>query len=428
MKKIFTFLFAALMSVSMFGTPVQEDISMDATNWTWGYGSAVVADGDMLKCILTSEWGAMAIGWNEPIRDLSEWDKIVIVVENMNGCDGEYWKLKAYLRDYVNKDSEQGQMEGYLGLDAEDRQQNYLVIDLKQEGKNVNLTACGVLGIQCQPNGAEFKISRVYLEKEVEETAKYYIVGNMTEWAVDAAYEMTPNNDALTEEYMYEMALTTESQFKVVKVDGENQTWYPDGMGNNYGENGEIAKAGNYTIYFRPNGDGGEGWFYNVIYAERIAQLERVIVGINVPAAGKPENIEIVGSFGDGWDNGVLMEQNPETGWYLVYNLEAEATDEFKFRSAGSWENELYVRNSETGMWEVLPNLVFGEEWQDDTWKGEPVKLIELDFSDAAWKATNPEGIENIVLTEKAQKVIMDGMIYIVRDGKLFNLTGAQVR
>jgi len=41
-----------------------------------------------------------------------------------------------------------------------------MVINLKEEGKNVNLTACGVLGIQCQPNGAEFKISRVYLEKE----------------------------------------------------------------------------------------------------------------------------------------------------------------------------------------------------------------------------------------------------------------------
>ena len=38
------------------------------------------------------------------------------------------------------------------------------------------------------------------------------------------------------------------------------------------------------------------------------------------------------------------------------------------------------------------------------------------------------EGIEHIVLTEKAQKVVVDGMIYIVRDGKLFNLTGAQVR
>ena len=38
------------------------------------------------------------------------------------------------------------------------------------------------------------------------------------------------------------------------------------------------------------------------------------------------------------------------------------------------------------------------------------------------------EGIENVVLTEKAQKVVVDGVIYIIRDNKLFNLQGAQVR
>ncbi len=38
------------------------------------------------------------------------------------------------------------------------------------------------------------------------------------------------------------------------------------------------------------------------------------------------------------------------------------------------------------------------------------------------------EGIENVVLTEKAKKVVVDGMVFIVRDGKMFDLTGAQVR
>lgn len=39
-----------------------------------------------------------------------------------------------------------------------------------------------------------------------------------------------------------------------------------------------------------------------------------------------------------------------------------------------------------------------------------------------------PEGIENILLNEKVSKVIVDGVVYIVRDGKMFNLQGAQVR
>lgn len=38
------------------------------------------------------------------------------------------------------------------------------------------------------------------------------------------------------------------------------------------------------------------------------------------------------------------------------------------------------------------------------------------------------QGIENIQLTEKAQKVVVDGVLYIVRDNKIFNLQGAQVR
>lgn len=38
------------------------------------------------------------------------------------------------------------------------------------------------------------------------------------------------------------------------------------------------------------------------------------------------------------------------------------------------------------------------------------------------------QGIENIIMTENIQKVIVDGVVYIVRDNKLYNLQGAQVR
>ena len=39
-----------------------------------------------------------------------------------------------------------------------------------------------------------------------------------------------------------------------------------------------------------------------------------------------------------------------------------------------------------------------------------------------------PQGIENITLGEKAQKVMVDGVMYIVRDNKMFNAQGTQVR
>ena len=39
-----------------------------------------------------------------------------------------------------------------------------------------------------------------------------------------------------------------------------------------------------------------------------------------------------------------------------------------------------------------------------------------------------PQGIENILSNEKINKVVVDGVVYVVRDGKMFNLQGAQVR
>ncbi len=427
MKKFFSLFIAALMSVSMFARTEQQDISIAASDWGWGYGSQVVNSGDMLLCALSNEWGAMATGWN-PTIDISGWDKIIILVDYMSGCDGEWFKLKAYLRDYVNKDSEDGQMEGLLGLDAPDNQQNYLVIDLKQEGKNVNLTAVGVLGIQCQPNGAYFKISRVYLEREVEDAAaKYYVVGNMTNWEVNENYEMNPSLEAETEEYFYGLDLTTASQFKVVKVEGETQTWYPDGMGNNYGEHGEIERDGEYTIYFRPNMDGGEAWFYNCILATRHTEPERVFVGFLFPENGMPANgISMLGSFIDGT---VELSYVEETGGYMHDHIMAVDEDKFYLRATDDVDNFLFAYVD--GAWDMA-EFTFDEVWEDDTWKGDPVKMIDLDLSDNskyAWQKAIPEGLDE-VQGDKAEsrKVMIDGMLYIVRDGKMYNVLGTEIR
>ena len=155
---------------------VQQDITLSQDVWGWGYNSELsFNDEGVMTCTLTGEWGAVSTGW-DPSIDLSEWERIVILVDNMNGCDGEWFKLKAYLRDYT--ESENNQLEGQLGLDAEDNVQNNLVIDLKQEKEGFDLTKARLLAIQCQPNGAVFKISRVYLEKKDEKSAVEYTTVN----------------------------------------------------------------------------------------------------------------------------------------------------------------------------------------------------------------------------------------------------------
>jgi len=102
--------------------------------------------------------------------------------------------------------------------------------------------------------------------------AAYYVVGNFTNWSTNDAYKMTLNTECTSAtEYMLTLDLAADAQFKVVKAEGGViSTWYPDGMGNNYGQNGELPGAGNYTVYFRPNQDGNPDWFYGVMYVAAV--------------------------------------------------------------------------------------------------------------------------------------------------------------
>ena len=155
---------------------------------------------------------------------------------------------------------------------------------------------------------------------------------------------------------------------------------------------------------------------------------EYTIFAINLPKDNCPDGVEIIGGF-DGWA-GTPMELL-ETGWYFV-ELEVKPAQDFKFRSAGSWDQEIEIYDAENDEWKKIGDkqFVFGDLWSDDTWKGTPCKWIELDWSDPEayrW-STAESGVEDIVLTVQAKKVVVDGVLYIVRDNKLFNVQGAQVR
>ena len=164
MKKfIFTLTIAAMAAASMNAELVQQDIPLTKETWGWGYNSTVTVVEGGLQTQLTGEWGALSTGW-DPVTDLSEWDKIIFLVDSMKGCKGDWFQLKAYLRDQA--DNEKKQMEGLLGNDADGSKQQYLVIDLKQKIADFDLTKARVLAVQCQTVGAKFVISRAYLEKE----------------------------------------------------------------------------------------------------------------------------------------------------------------------------------------------------------------------------------------------------------------------
>lgn len=97
----------------------------------------------------------------------------------------------------------------------------------------------------------------------------YYLIGlDMQEWTMEymptegRLFAANPDNEG---EYQLTITLAAEQQFKVVLVQKDQiKTWYPDGMDNNYIV--DAAHAGEKTVYFRPDGQGGEGWHYGVIY------------------------------------------------------------------------------------------------------------------------------------------------------------------
>ena len=87
-------------------------------------------------------------------------------------------------------------------------------------------------------------------------------------WIPDDEYILTRNTEQEKEEYYIQNIylepfdyLEKTGGFKVAKSSKRGtsfQSWFPDGVDNNV----TVPKAGYYDIYFRPNADGEEDWYY----------------------------------------------------------------------------------------------------------------------------------------------------------------------
>ena len=90
-------------------------------------------------------------------------------------------------------------------------------------------------------------------------TVDYFLVGSFNDWTENESYKLAKNEEN-EGEYMITLNLEANVVFKVKSSSG---TWYPGGA------NLTVAEAGNYTIYFRPDGMGGEGWADGNIYVAK---------------------------------------------------------------------------------------------------------------------------------------------------------------
>ena len=107
---------------------------------------------------------------------------------------------------------------------------------------------------------------------------------------------------------------------------------------------------------------------------------EYTILAVKLPSENCPDSIEVIGDF-DNW-KGTSMELL-ESGWRFA-SLTVKASQSFMFRSAGSWDKQLEYYDAADDVWKVLDSnkFIFGQLWNDDSWKGVECKMIELDLSD----------------------------------------------
>ena len=270
-----------------------------------------------------------------------------------------------------------------------------------------------------------------------------YVIGAFTNWDfAQMTYDQAQSAAMQADVYTYSVKAAEGSPYQIVSGLWDAET-------------GEIAVAPAWTddaylqkyvdeAWVRYPGEDGDNTLLheeaNILYDVRAEDLrwarcapaepaEYTVIDILLPTENAPASVEIIGTF-DEWQGTAMEWVTPEGGiphWFV--ELEAKASQYFKFRSAGSWDQELEVYNAEDDTWSTIGDnqLVFGKLWEESSYKGTPCKWFELDLRDARW-TVKEEGIENVVLTEKAKKVIVDGVIYIIRDNKMFNIHGAQVR
>ena len=136
-------------------------------------------------------------------------------------------------------------------------------------------------------------------------------------------------------------------------------------------------------------------------------------------ADGTYYDAAIIGSF-NGWSEGVAGEIDEETFDY-IFKINDKEGGEYKFKALGDtdWSNQIQLQN-ENGEWYDNPNIKLTAETE-----------VYIDYS--AGKFTlcvgDDTAVENVeVENASAIKKIVNGQMVIEKDGKFFNLLGAEVK
>lgn len=262
----------------------------------------------------------------------------------------------------------------------------------------------------CSAVDEEYTIS-AYMPESCSDTIKPYVIGGFNNWT-EPGVLMTAGTDGEGETvYRATVKATQGSDFKVYGGNWDaGDMLVPDEEGTMVAlQNLQFGDEKTITLDFS-NGS------YKGCYT---APTHEYVVTVKVPTCGE-YTPAIIGDFSN-WEN-VAMTAN-EDGTFSATVTAGEGTN-FKFRDVafGDWRNEIQVVTvvDEAETYEALPNQKFGKELE-----------INLDFSgeEYTWKACHSTGLVNIDAEKvNAQKVMIDGHVYIIRGEQMFNVVGVEVK
>ena len=447
MKKLFAFVAAALFSVATFASREVVPSDADLASYATGtYTMCIYNDGACNGIVLNGTYA----GWPNAADHATLLDFVAV-----DGFEGWYvvtWEDESGAAEKVNEGGVQAkpiQLDGsglfnwdyQLGPDAELIRGNQLDADhpiINPNGAEVDIKNLqpGIVVIDvkswknnpCTAVYHTYKVSLVSPDCNDEDFVVPAISGGFYGWAQEAmtlnelktAERQNANLPGAVFEISFKAAEGSEYKFRsaaewgkdwtneLKEYDAENDEWkaFNDGANLVLGEETNIEfDLGDPALYSWNNCEKPEE------YEEK--EFDYNITVANAPTCGEAV-LAIVGGFeACGWTvaNAVAVENG-------AASLHAKNTDEFKFldKSTGDWSNEVQG---------FAQTTFYAADLADGTEDG----VIAIDLADAYFAACAPEqGIENVVLTEKAQKVVVDGVLYIVRDNKMYNAQGTQVR
>ena len=450
MKKLFAFVAAALFSVATFASreavPSDADLAAYATKT---YTMCIYNDSACNDIVLNGTFTAPTLGanWSTSVEDLLKfvavdgfegwyvvsWNDTTGAAEADGGVQAKPIQLDGsgnFNWDYqLGPDAEL--IRGTADLlsanngtevDIKNIQPGIVVIDVKSWKNN-----------PCTAIYHVYNITVISPDCNEDDFVVPAISGGFNGWAQEAltlnelktAERQQQNLPGAVFEYSVKAAEGSEFKFRsavewgkdwtneLKEYDAENDAWNAYNGGNNFvlgEETNLVFDLGDPDKYSWTNCEKPE------VYEEK--EFDYTINVTNAPVCGEAV-LAIVGGYAAcNWTvaNAVAVENGAAA-------LHAKNTDEFKFLDKSKALDEDPDNDWSNEVKGFAQTTFHKADIADGTEDG----VIAIDLAEAQFAAC-AQGIENITLTEKAHKVVVDGVLYIVRDNKMFNVQGTQVR